>query len=292
MELELKNDQIAIKVRSQGAELRSLRELSDGTEYLWNGDPSWWKYSSPVLFPIVGKLRDGRYAVDGKTYELPQHGLARTREFELLRQDEGAVWFELKYNEETLAIYPFKFSLQIGYELSGRSVKVCWKVGNLDESKPLYFSIGAHPALRCPIVPGEQFSDCYLDFGKPQSSGCYEITPEVLFLHGKRPDLKGVTMPFSYELFKNGVHVFDDLSSDSFTIRSQKSGKSITLTAPGFPFLGIWTPEKGGAPFICIEPWYGHADYADFSGEFKDREGVIKIEPAEVFEASYTLSLG
>ena len=250
----LENDELLVQVRDHGAELRSIKERADETEYLWRGDPTWWKYSSPLLFPIVGKLVDGKYRVDGKTYELPAHGLARISDFELVEQKADAIRFALGWTEETLTKYPWKFRVEVSYALVGRSIRVAWDVTNEDATE-MVFSIGAHPAFRCPILDGKR-------------------------------------LPLSDALFHDGVLAFDDLKSDAVTIRSTKSAKSLTISAPGFPYWGFWMPEKGGAPFLCLEPWYGHADVAGSDGAFEDKEGVQKLAPSATFHAEYTISIG
>lgn len=290
MDIELENNDLKIMVRSKGAELRLLQEKKDGTDYLWNGDPSWWKYCSPILFPIVGKVKNGKYKVDGKVYELPQHGLGRISEFELVNKTTDSVSFKLRYSDETLKVYPYKFELTVSYVLTGKSVNVTWRVDNLDD-REINFSIGAHPALRCPIVEGERFSDCYLDFHGEEHCENMKTDADVLFLHEREKDLDSDKMNLSYDIFKDGVHVFDNLKTGSITLRSTKSKKAITLSAPSYPYMGIWSPEKGGAPFVCVEPWYGHADYADFDGEFKDKEGVIALEKGKSFKTGYTLTI-
>ncbi len=290
MDIELENNDLKIMVRSKGAELRLLQEKKDGTDYLWNGDPSWWKYCSPILFPIVGKVKNGKYKVDGKVYELPQHGLGRISEFELVNKTTDSVSFKLRYSDETLKVYPYKFELTVSYVLTGKSVNVTWRVDNLDD-REINFSIGAHPALRCPIVAGENFSDCYLDFHGEEHCENMKTDADVLFLHEREKDLDSDKMNLSYDIFKDGVHVFDNLKTGSITLRSTKSKKAITLSAPSYPYMGIWSPEKGGAPFVCVEPWYGHADYADFDGDFKDKEGVIALEKGKSFKTGYTLTI-
>ena len=290
MNIELENNDLKIMVRSKGAELRLLKEKKDGTDYLWNGDPSWWKYCSPILFPIIGKVKNGKYKVDGKVYELPQHGLGRISEFELVNKTTDSVSFKLRYSDETLKVYPYKFELTVSYVLTGRSVNVTWRVDNLDD-REIIFSIGAHPALRCPIVEGESFSDCYLDFHGEEHCENMKTDADVLFLYEREKDLDSDKMNLSYDIFKEGVHVFDNLKTGSITLRSTKSKKAITLSAPSYPYMGIWSPEKGGAPFVCVEPWYGHADYADFDGDFKDKEGVIALEKGKSFKTGYTLTI-
>jgi len=287
----LENADLLVQVRDHGAELRSIKERADETEYLWRGDPTWWKYSAPLLFPIVGKLVDGKYRVGGKTYELPAHGLARISDFTLVEQKKDAIRFMLSWTEESLKQYPWKFRLEVGYVLVGRSIRVTWDVTNEDETE-MVFSIGAHPALRCPIVYGEKLEDCYVEFNREEDTECYQLAPGVLFSHEKEPSLQGTKLPLTDALFAGGVRAYDDLKSDTLTIRSTKSEKSISISAPGFPYWGLWMPEKGGGPFLCLEPWYGHADFADFNGEFVDKAGTQKLAPGKTFHAEYTITIG
>lgn len=287
----LENEVLRITVRERGAELRSITEKADGTEYLWNGDPSWWKYSSPVLFPIVGKLANGRYRVDGKEYELPAHGLGRISDFSLVRQNQSSIVFALESSEESLKQYPYKFRLEISYALVGYMVRVCWRLVNPD-AVTMHFSIGAHPALRCPIMPGESLEDCYLEFSAAEAAEKTAVTPECLLSHRRVPVLKGTKQELSDTFFKDGVLVFDELRSDTVTIRSHRSSKSLAVSAPGFPQWGLWAPERGGAPFICIEPWFGHADFADFRGDFAEKAGNRHLKPGDVFEAGYRFIVG
>ena len=165
----IENDELYVQVRDHGAELRSIKEREDETEYLWNGDPTWWRYSSPVLFPIVGKLKDNKYRVGSKTYELPSHGLGRISDFQLVEKEADRIAFSLRWTEESLKRYPWKFELQVAYELHGKQVKVIWTVRNHDDHEMIY-SIGAHGAYRCPIVHGEEFSDCYLEFNHEEDA--------------------------------------------------------------------------------------------------------------------------
>ena len=287
----LENEELLVQVRDHGAELRSIKERADETEYLWRGDPSWWKYSAPLLFPIVGKLVDGKYRVDGKTYELPAHGLARISDFELVEQKKDAIRFALGWTDETLQKYPWKFRLEVGYALEGRTVCVAWDVKNEDATE-MVFSIGAHPAFRCPIVPGETLEACYLQFNRKEDAKNMKLAPGVFFAHEREASVTGDKLPLRAAFFAGGVRAYADLKSDTVTIRSTKSEKTLTISAPGFPYWGFWMPEKGGAPFLCLEPWYGHADYADFDGEFAEKAGTQKLAPGKTFHAEYTITVG
>ena len=283
----LKNAKLKITVADHGAELKSITGLSDNTEYMHDSNPDWWKYSSPVLFPIVGKLVNNKYRAEGKEYELPSHGFARVSEFECIREDEDEVVFQLKYSDETLKVYPYKFILEIAYILRDNRVEIIWTVKNVDD-KTMYFSIGAHPALKCPIVDGENFEDCYLKFNVAEKSGRIPLTANGTFTHEKTPLLDGTEFNLNYEIFKNDALIFDDLKSDSISVCSRKSSKSVTLVAKGFPFWGIWSPVKGGAPFVCIEPWHGHADFEGFSGDISKKDGIKKLPAEQSFDAGYS----
>ena len=286
----LKNDKLTITVADHGAELKSMTG-ADGTEYLFDGNPKWWKYTSPVLFPIVGKLVNGKYRAEGKEFDLPGHGFARTSDFECVREDNNEIVFRLNWSDETLNVYPYKFSLEISYILKDNTVDVVWLVKNLDD-KPIYFSIGAHPALKCPIVEGENFDDCYLSFNKAEKSARILLLPSGPLSRDRVPTLDGTTLNLNYDLFKGDALVFDDLKSDEVTICSKKSSKKITVQAKGFPYWGIWTPDKGGAPFLCIEPWHGHADFADFTGDITQKDGINKLDVGQSFDTKYTFIIG
>ena len=287
----LQNGILKITVAERGAELKSITALADGTEYLFDSDPTWWKYSAPVLFPIVGKVNGGTYRVDGKEYNLPQHGFARTSDFWLVDATADTLTFALESNAATLKVYPYKFRLEISFELIGKEVKVLWKVANVDD-KEIYFSIGAHPALSCPLAFGEKFEDCYLKFNRAEKSARLPLTANGALSHDRIPTLDGTELNLNYDLFKGDALVIDDLKSDEVTVCSRKSSKSITVRAKGFPYWGFWTPAQGGAPFICIEPWHGHADYEDFNGELKDKEGIIKLAVDETFKTEMSFIVG
>ncbi|WP_160673312.1 aldose 1-epimerase family protein [Clostridium sp. C8-1-8] len=287
----LENEDIKVAASTSGAELHSIYGKKTNTEYLWNGNPEYWKYHAPHLFPNIGKLVDSKYKVDGKEYELPAHGIARISEFEIFSKTKESITFELKYDENTLEIYPFKFSFQIQYTLKGNSVETNYKVINLD-NKSIYFSVGAHPAFMCPIDSSETLEDCYLEFNKKETTSAMLINEEVYISYNRKEYLKDSnTLELNKALFESGLFIFDKLKSDSITIKSKKSDKFLTVEFNGFPYVGIWAPEKG-APFMCIEPWFGHPDYEDFNGEFKDREGTVEVRREEFFSCRYNVIVG
>lgn len=290
MNYTLENNNISIVTSTYGGEIHSLKSKKDNVEYLWNGNPQYWKYHAPILFPIVGKVKNLQYKVDGKTYELPQHGLARISDFSVINQEENSITFELKYSEETLKVYPFKFSLHITYTLLENGVNVQYAVNNLDD-KNILFSIGAHPAFMCPIEEGLTLDDYYFKFNEKENCPIMLLTSEGLFTREKKDFMKDSDIiPLSNDLFKNDALVFDSLKSNKISIESKKSNKSLTVDFTGFTHLGLWAPATG-APFVCIEPWFGHADFADFDGEFKDKQGIIDLGLNERFECNFVVTI-
>ena len=280
----LQNDTLKITVADRGAELKSITAVADGTEFLFDSDPTWWKFSSPVLFPIVGKLVNDTYRVDGKEFKLPPHGFGRTTDFEFVGGTDNSLTFKLGWSEETLKVYPYKFTLEIMFTLSGNEIRVAWKVTNVDD-KDMYFSIGGHPAIHVPFVAGENFDDYYLKFNAVEKSARIKFLPNGSLAHEKIPTLDGTELALSYPLFKGDALVFEDLKSDEVSVCSRKNSKSVTVRAKNFPYWGFWSPSQGGAPFVCLEPWHGHADYEDFTGELKDKEGINKLAAGKTFAA-------
>jgi len=285
----LENENVKITANTFGGELNNLISKDDSIEFLWCGDAEHWKYHSPILFPIVGKVINNSYNVDGKTYELPQHGLARLREFTLLEENENKLSFELSYSEDTLKIYPYKFKLILSYTLLENGVKVSYDVENLDD-KDIYFSIGAHPAFMCPLKKNETFDDYYFEFNKKENSSLMDLNNATGYLNRTKTEFFNDSnrIDLSFDIFKKDALVFDDLKSNTITLKSDKNSKELTMDFTGFPYLALWT-KATGAPFVCIEPWYGHSDYSDFKGEFKEKAGIEKLELGKTFNASYSL---
>ncbi|MFU0784668.1 MAG: Aldose epimerase [Thermoanaerobacterium thermosaccharolyticum] len=286
----LENSILKITASTHGGELHSLVKKEDETQYLWNGDPKYWKYHAPILFPIIGKVMDSKYKVDGKTYELPAHGLGRVSEFEVLDKGNDFITFELKYSENSLKIYPYKFSLRITYTLRENIVNVTYCVLNLD-NKEIYFSVGAHPAFMCPIDKNDSLQDCYLEFNESETIGVNGVNKDTYLLRKKQELLNNENrISLSKELFKNGLLMFEGLKSSKVSIKSKKDSKSLSVEFDEFPYLCLWAPSSG-APFLCIEPWFGHPEYEDFEGEFKDREGTVSLGSGKKFSCNYKISI-
>ncbi|MDO4344474.1 MAG: aldose 1-epimerase family protein [Eubacteriales bacterium] len=288
----IENEYLKAVLRSKSAELISLVKKETGVEYLWNGDKKYWGWTSPVLFPFVGAVRDKKYTFGGKTYEMCQHGFARNMEFELAIQKTDEIWFSLRSTEETKEKYPFDFCLQIGYRLEGSMVRVLWKVENTDK-KTMYFAIGAHPAFMCPLNGEGVQSDCYMGFETEASELKYKLV-----------DLdSALVAPGEYPLkLTEGLHQIekDRFDLDALIIENHQTQK-MWLAGPDkkpyvtvefdAPLFGVWSPAKKEAPFICIEPWYGRSDGTEFYGTLEERSFENSLEPGEGFAADYRITI-
>jgi len=285
---QISNDKITIQVDSLGAELKSLKSVPDNREYMWHGDPAYWGRTSPVLFPIVGGLKDGVFRIDGCTYSMGQHGFARDMEFQLKSQVASEIWFTLNYDEETLKKYPYPFQLEIGYELAERTVIVKWRVVSQGK-EPVWFSIGGHPAFLCPIDPGTDQTQYRLVFDTKESIESSCIEGGLLGKNKKTYALRDGILPITADLFDEDALVVEKNQAHSVSL-ARANGEPYLTVEFDAPLFGIWSPPKKKAPFICIEPWYGRCDSVDFTGDFKEREWMQRLS-GETFEAAYRITI-
>lgn len=287
MDYTLSNEFIAIKVRGKGAELRSLTNNADGREYMWQANPEFWGRTSPVLFPVVGAYKNGESRYNGEIFKLPQHGFARDMEFMLTRQSDSEIWFCLTDKTDTWNSYPFAFSLEIGYRLEGRSVRVLWKVSNPAE-QDMYFSIGGHPAFNVETEAAEK-TTCYVQFdgvNKLEVRGLDGglALPKTTELALTAEGLLAVTK----EVFAGDALIVENHQTQKVSLLDENKKVFLTVSFDA-PLFGVWTPPGKNAPFICIEPWYGRCDRVDFEGTIEEREWGNHLAPGETFEAAYTI---
>lgn len=284
----IENGFIKIEVNEKGAELFSFLNKTRQKEFLWNGNEKFWQRRSPILFPIVGRLKDDRYEIEGNSYNLNQHGFARDMVFKLEEKNRKSLSFSLIENQETLKIYPFRFCLRVNYQIEEIILFVKAEVINKDEN-PLPFSIGFHPAFFCPFEKDEKLEDYCLIFEKDEKC-------ERLFLDNGLIAGKGFfaskkrKLDLTEELFANDAIILKNpLSKKVILQREDNKGSKIEVNFKGFPYLGLW--KKRGAPFICIEPWQGVNDYTDFSGDFYNKEGIVILNSNESAEFEFSITL-
>ncbi len=282
MTTTISNSKLSASIKHAGAELFSIKD-NQNNEYIWEGNPDFWGKHSPVLFPIVGTLKNNTYTVAGKEYQLPRHGFARDMEFELIEKSENSAVFSLKSSDETLKKYPFEFELQLIYTLKENVLSLEYNIINKGREK-MPFSIGAHPAI---AVPGN-FEDYALQFEKEEQLKYYLLENDLISSKTKILEKENNAVPLNYELFKNDALIFKTLDSKSLTILKD-SKPYIKVDFPDFPSLGIWTKEN--APFICIEPWLGYSDTDENTGDLYKKEGILILDETKNFTAKFNIAI-
>jgi galactose mutarotase-like enzyme len=285
----IENENIRASINPLGAELVSLLKLDCKTEYMWDANPAFWGKTSPVLFPIVGGLKNDTYYYDGNKYKLPRHGFARTMLFEVESQNSFSAVFLLKNSIETEKVYPFAFELRLIYTLYGNELGLKYQITNPD-AKVLLFSIGGHPAFKCPIENGLTYEDYCLEFDENQDLERWPLNAEGLVLNEPLEISKNTnTILLNKELFYEDALVFKHLKSETVTLKSIKSTKKLKFDFKDFPYLGIWAAKN--ADFVCIEPWCGIADSADTTQKFEEKEGINHLHPGQVFERNFRIEI-
>lgn len=287
----LSNDSLTIQVSPQGAELSSIVANATQKEYLWQADPAFWKRHSPVLFPIVGSLWNNEYHHNGITYHLSQHGFARDKEFELIKETDTELRFKLQESEDTLKLYPFPFYLEIGYRLAGNQIEIIWVVKNTGNEE-LHFQIGAHPAFYYPDYDENSQKRGFFAFDRTtgltykliQEKGCIGDTEYPLPL-----DEEGL-LPLDTHTFDKDALVIEDSQVRRVDLLNPDGSSYLTVYFTA-PVVGLWSPPAKNAPFVCIEPWYGRCDRVNYSGEYKDRDWMQYLQPGETFNASYLVEI-
>ena len=285
----ISNEYLKVKINTHGAEINSVQN-SDGLEYIWFGDKKYWARHAPILFPIVGRLKDNQYTYDGKTYEMGQHGFARDMEFIVANQGEKWIDLQLVSNEETKKMYPFDFKLIIHYELNDHKLTTNINVYNTD-TKEMYFSVGAHPAFNVPLVQdgSEQYDDYFVKFA---NKGEYDqIQFDVPYANLENIEKIELDQPIQLfpELFYDDAKVIEIKNREfTTTLSSDVSNHGVTMTGYNTKYGGIWSAKD--APFVCLEPWWGIADDIHTDGKIEHKVGINNISPNEKFVAKFDLS--
>jgi len=290
MEFQIKNDKLHIAIKQTGAELCRIQSVVTGKNFMWNGNPDIWASTSPVLFPVIGAVKEGFVKYKGGQYAVPRHGFVRNNDHvKLVEQTENSLTFGLDYDEDLLKIYPFQFSFQITYTLQANKIIVSHKIVNQEDDE-LLFSLGGHPAFKCPVNEGESYEDYYLEFEQVETDSTWLLEDGGLVGNTTKPILHNTNVLHLHgHLFDQDALIFKNLKSRKVSLRSTKSGQVVTVEFDDFPYLGIWA--KPNAEFVCIEPWLGIADSFDSTQQFENKEGILTLPAHQTFEASYLIEI-
>lgn len=287
--MEIANEYLQVKISTKGAELQNIVRKDNQLEYLWSGDPAFWGKKSPVLFPIVGNLKNNTYLHKGIPYQLGRHGFARDMEFTVTEHTEKQITLNLSDSDTTRKNYPFSFSLNIRYTLQDASLTVSYEVQNTGD-ETMYFSIGAHPAFKVPLVNGTAYEDYALHFSDTETAEVWPLSASGQISRTPAPYLDHTqVLPLQKKLFYDDALVFKNLASTAISLRSEKTPHGLTLRYAGFPYMGIWSAKD--ADFVCIEPWCGIADHDDATGILEEKEGIIPLSPEALFRQQWSVIL-
>ena len=267
---------IKIKSKKQGAELTSIK--FNGKEMLHQGEI--WNRHAPILFPIVGKLKNNETIINGKTYHMGQHGFARDEEFVELEKNDVEHKYLLESNKETLKMFPFKFQLYVSHKVHENTVITTYEVVNKDE-KQMIFGIGGHPAYICDYSSGKYS----IEFQKQENNIKFLKLDNGLIMEKEAKNiLENNCIKLNKESFIDDAIIVKNINSNKVYLK-ENDKKILEFDFTGFPYLGMWA--KIGAPFVCIEPWMNTADKVNTDGKLQSKGNIITLEPREKFKCSY-----
>jgi len=286
---KIENGFIEVQIKEFGAELCSLKKKNDDYEYMWQADEKYWARHSPILFPIVGKLIDDEYIYNNKKYKMTQHGFARDCLFKVFDKKTDEIIFRLQSSTKTLEMYPFKFEFFIQYKLTKNTLIIGYKVINHSDNK-MFFSIGAHPAFNWPFENKNKTQEYYLQFQNTVKLERLPLTSLGISSDKKFISLENNKLKLNRDLFKDDALVLENLETKSIVFKNNENYKDIEITFDNFPFLGIWS-KPTGAPFLCIEPWYGIADFIGHTKQLEEKKGILSLNINQIYESNFQITI-
>lgn len=290
MNYEIKNDSLKVVISDEGAELQSVR-TSDGTEYLWQADPSFWNGKAPNIFPYVARLTEGKYTLEDKEYEMKIHGLIRYQTLAVEAETADAITFRLDANDETRRRYPFEFTYRITFALEGNKLVTTSSVENRD-TRRMYFGIGGHPGFNVPLEEGLTFEDYYLEFSRAAhpyrvgfNDSCFLTGQDELYpLEGDR------RISLHHALFDNDAVVLKH-GDRTVTLKSDKGSRSVKVSYPDFQYIGFWHKPHKEAPYVCVEPWSSLPSRAGVIEDFAQQADLMHADAGETWKTVWTIEI-
>lgn len=286
----IRNDALTVTIDSLGAQLQSITAL-DGTGYLWNGDPAYWKGRAPNLFPYVGRLTGESYTFNGQTYQMPRHGFAKLTDFQAVDCGAANLTLRMESTEETRKMYPFTFRFDISFVLEGSTLVILYAVENHGEDT-MYFGLGGHPGFRVPLEEGKAFTDYRLTFAKP-SQPWQVLMSDSYMISGHEapyPLRDGLELPLRHDLFDHDAIILKNFER-TVTLSAGEGTKGVTLSCPKMRYLGIWHQPKTDAPYVCLEPWASLPSRQDVVEDFSQQNDLISLDAGERYENRWTVSV-
>ena len=286
----IKNDRLTVILDSIGAVFHSI--VSNGAEYLWQGDEKYWTSCDHNLFPYVGRLTDGQYIYKGKKYSMPIHGFAKDVDFEIEKQSAEGVTFIYSSNDKTREIFPFEFDFRVSYELCGNKIVKKCTVDNKGNNE-MFFGFGAHPGFNVPLHGDGKFEDWYLEFDAASEPERVEINLTTCRLAGTTtpyPLEDGRRIPLHHELFDGDAIILRG-TPRAVSLKSDLSAHSVKVTFPDMPFVGFWHAVKTDAPYVCIEPWVSLPSHSAYMEDIEKQEHIIHLAPGKSYVNTLTVEI-
>ena len=287
----IENDYLKAKVSDTGAELVSLTSKIDGCEYIWQGDEKYWTGHAPIMFPICGRLYEGKYTYKGKEYKMNIHGIVRHENFMLKSASASEVTLEYTSNDKTKDIYPFDFIFDVTFRLESASLEVRFDIKNTGD-KELIFAVGGHPAFNVPLASNGKFEDWYLEFGKECNALRVDFSPNCLCTGEDKPfSENGVKrINLTHDLFdKDAIFLYN--VDKKITLASKISKKSVTMRFNGMKYIGIWHKPKSDAPYVCIEPWTSIPAYEGKTDDLETKDGMTHLPCGYSYRNAFKIDL-
>lgn len=286
----IQNSYLSVTVAEQGAQMQSILG-ADGTEYLWQGDPQYWRNRAINIFPYVARLTDGCYSMDGQKYYMERHGFASHMAFALAEKTEDTMVFSLEDSEKTRESYPRRFCFQIIYHLVENRLEITFRVENRDE-KTMYFGIGGHPGFNVPLEAGKDFTSYRLRFAESCQPKRVLFSPSC-FVSGETEDYpleNGTVIPLEHALFDDDAIVLQD-AAKTVTLECRDGGHSVTVSYPGMDYVGFWHKPESDAPFVCIEPWCSLPATDGKLTVFEEQKDLIHLEAGKTCSNTWTVTV-
>lgn len=290
MNYTLQNNHAKAIISSKGGELLSF-QLTDGSEYVWQGDPTYWASRAPHLFPYVGRLTDGQYIMDDQKHPLNIHGFFRFQELTLESLSENIIVLSLTPTQELLEQYDRNFRATLSYELTDATLKISFSVENQD-SRNMYFGYGGHPGFRVPLNDSLKFEDYYLEFSEDCQPVAIGMSP-TCYLQGNDLPLileKERVLPLKHELFDHDAIVMRNMASQ-ISLKTQKDPHGVTVSYPQMPYLGLWHKPQSDAPYVCIEPWTSLPSRQDIVEVFEEKHDLIVLAPSQKYCNNWDITI-
>lgn len=286
----IRNNSMTVTVDSLGAQLMSVTS-AQGVEYLWNGDPAYWKGRAPVLFPYVGRLTGESYTYGGRTYQLPRHGFAKLMDFSVVDSGPENVTLRISCTEETRKMYPFSFYFDVSYVLEGSTLVIVFAAENKG-GETMYFGLGGHPGFRVPMEAGKEFTDYRLTFAQPSQPWQVLMSDEYMISGHEAPyPLKdGVELPLRHDLFDHDAIILKNFER-TVTLSAGEGTHGVTLSCPKMRYLGVWHQPKTDAPFVCLEPWVSLPSRQGVVEDLSQQNDLVSLAPGERYENRWTVTI-